>query len=343
MINIIIFLIYLNLTKAAFMQYNQSQADNYYHLGANKTMIRFAIVLSITFVLVVSLLHIGYKTDSAQNDNSVNVVTTIFPVADIIKNIGGDSVTVSHLLPPGASPHTYEPTVKEIKKIYDADIFVYIGGGLDDWAAAMTGAAYDNLIMVELTSAVQLLHTKGNNSGCGAYHGPDDPHIWLDPILIRDDVLPLITKALIQAAPEKDFYFIKQEEDYAALLTDLHEEIKERLNSLPQKKFISFHSAWQYFAKQYGLEEAAVIARFPGQEPSASWLAELVAIANDTGTDVIFCEPQLNPAIATQIANEIGGNIIIMDPLGGKDLEGRDSYINLLLYNTNTLGKALTK
>lgn len=287
-----------------------------------------------------------------ENDkDSISVVTTIFPVADITANIGGDKVTVNHLLPQGASPHTFEPTVEEIKKLAEADIFIYVGGWLDDWAARMTNAASDELITVELTSDLHLLETTHvhkideqnycSDYNCGEQHGPDDPHIWLDPLLVRDDVLPLISEALIKIAPGKKTLFREQQADYARQLTVLHEELKQQTSQLSRNEFIAFHPAWQYFAKQYDLVEAAVIARFPGQEPSAYWIAELINIVNEVGTRVIFSEPQLNQAIATQIANEIDGEVITIDPLGGKDLEGRNTYIDLMLYNMNSLEKAL--
>jgi len=309
------------------------------------------IILVALFSLNFWVCGCDENTRGINEQESVKVVTTIFPLADIVRNIGGEEVEVSYLLPSGASPHTFDPTVEQMKKMSGADVFVHVGGGLDDWATEIVKGAPSDLEIVELTEGVQLKEASSptefyeetansdHSSTCKKKGG--DPHIWLDPLLVRDEVLPRLEKVLAEAEPAKEDYFSDQRKLYTQQLTQTHAEIEKKVSDFSSNQFITYHSAWKYFADRYGLEEAAVIAPYPGQEPSAAWMAELVGVAEEIGACVIFCEPQLNPAVAKQLAEEIGGEVAYLDPLGGEDLENRNSYIELLLYNIMKLEKAL--
>jgi len=299
----------------------------------------------LVIIVVLFTLNFGLggcsESQSREEQSDIKVITTIFPLADIAQNIGGEKVEVSHLLPSGASPHTFEPTVEQMKKMSEADVFVYIGGGLDDWATSLKDAAPPDLEVVKSTSGIELKEAVNSHNGhcCAEENG--DPHIWLDPLLMRDKVLPRLEDAFAQIAPEKRDYFQERQEEYARELTKTHAQIEERISGFSRKEFITIHSAWRYFADRYGLKEAGVITPYPGQEPSASRMKELVEIAKEIEAQVIFSEPQLNPEVAEQLAKEIDAEVFILDPLGGEDLEKRNSYLKLLLYNATTLGKAL--
>lgn len=315
-------------------------------------------ILLIVLIIVGCGDEIAEEPDAAGADEGVLVVTTIFPLADVVAELGGELVEVPYLLPPGASPHTFEPTVEQARLVEQAGLFVYIGAGLDDWAVRLAGESGTGPVMLNLSEEVLLLEAPGHHSlevvdndhiNCDhdhnhdededcdddCDHGPDDPHFWLDPITVRDIICPAIYRELINLDPASEAHFKERYEIYRSKLTELHEEIAEATASFSGGEFISFHSAWQYFGSRYNLQELAVIAQFPGQEPSASWLAELIELIKEEEIDAIFAEPQFPAALAERIAEESGSRVLIVDPLGGEDVAGRGSYIDMMRFNLN--------
>ncbi|MGM0651374.1 MAG: metal ABC transporter substrate-binding protein [Bacillota bacterium] len=308
--------------------------------------------LLVVFILLMMLMVSGCADMQADNDMSIennandqviNVVTTIYPLADIVKELGGERVNVSYLLPAGASPHTYEPTVEQAREVERAHLFVHIGAGLDDWAADLARAAEPGPELLDLSEEVNLIEAPGyrsvNSDDHEDYHdgdhdhGPDDPHYWLDPIIIRNDVCPVISGHFVSIDQEGRDYYDKKLNSYQDELTALHDEIEAAVSGFSHQGFISFHSAWQYFAQRYGLEEVAVVAQFPGQEPSAGWLAELVGIIRAENIGAILTEPQFPSDLAERIAEESGVDVVIIDPLGGEDVKGRESYLKMMRFN----------
>lgn len=308
-------------------------------------------------ICLVILITAGCAADQAPREGtepSINVVTTIFPLAEIIEQLGGDQVNVSYLLPAGASPHTYEPTMEQARLIAEAQLFVSVGAGLDEWAFKLTEAAGADLVVLELEETLNLLesgpyyhleetheHGDEHHDEPGHHHGLNDPHYWLDPVLVRDEICPRLCEALSALLPEQTAYFEERLITYRQELTVLHEEIAAAAAGFASRDFIAFHSAWQYFGKRYNLREVAVIAQFPGQEPSAGWVAELIGLVKENKIGAILIEPQFSPALAERIAEESGIKVLSIDPLGGENVPGRESYLELMRYNLSVFNEAL--
>ena len=290
----------------------------------------------------------------------IKVVATIFPLADIVSQIGKEAVEVTTLLSPGASPHTYEPTVEQARAIADSGMLVFVGGGLDDWAMK-PALANEKLAVLKIMDCLDdeqcteygLLPSgesfgpeenyQGDRSpGLHTHsHGARDPHVWMDPLLVKDLIVPLLTEQLKTLFPEKAAYFQDNRESFEQKLEALHAEVSALAASFSEKRFISYHSAWNYFARRYGLEEVAAVEDSPGKEPSAKWLSELVALADLHDIRVIFAEVQLGTRVAEIIAKEIDGRVLLLDPLGGKGLDGREDYLQLMRYNARIFQEAL--
>lgn len=274
------------------------------------------------------------------NPAVLKVAATIFPLADIARQVGGERVEVTTLLPPGASPHTFEPTPEQMRAMAAADVFISVGPGLDEWAARLSGGNRGDRVDVAVleTIPVSLLISEGHADGVhdGDRHGVN-PHVWLDPVLVRDHIAPAITRALTNAAPENRDYFAARLKDYQAALDGLDESFRTAVKTLADRRFVSVHAAWTYLAKRYGLEQVAVVEAFPGKEPSARWIAGVVDTARRAKASAVLAEPQLSTQTAQVIAAEFGGRVVILDPLGGPGLPGRDSYLGLMRYNLETL------
>ncbi|MFO7952192.1 MAG: metal ABC transporter substrate-binding protein [Bacillota bacterium] len=316
---------------------------------------RMPVFLFSVFVVISLLWMAAGCSDSDISDEEeqdiIEVVTTIHPLGDIAAELGGDKVAVTYLLPAGASPHTYEPTVEQARKVDQADLFFYIGAGLDNWALEMTDAADEDLIIADISENVPLIEAadyehfedehENHNHDHDHDHGPGDPHYWLDPIIVRDSVLPVIHEKYVKLIPDQEAYFDQRYDEYQQELTLLHEEIQDAVSGFTQHSFLAFHSAWQYFARRYELKELAVIARFPGQEPSAGRIAELVELIKEEDIGAIFTEPQFAPGLADSVAEESGIEVYVVDPLGGEGLEGRESYLEMMRFNLAVFKEAL--
>lgn len=275
----------------------------------------------------------------------IEAVATIFPLADMASRLGGEKVTVTCLLPAGASPHTFEPTADQVKIISRADLLCHIGGGLDDWAIKAAAAGSGRLIILGLAeAALQRGWSPPQELSSGSQTGETlNPHLWLDPLTMRDYLCPALVEAMAEADPQNETFYRANLTAYQNELTALDEEIRSSLAVLPEKSFISIHAAWHYFAARYGLDQAAVITDFPGQEPSAAWISGLVDLCRAHGVRVVAAEPQLSAAMAEMIARDIDGSVILLDPLGGAGLPQRKSYLDLMRYNTAVLKDAFSE
>lgn len=262
----------------------------------------------------------------------VHVVATIFPLADIVQQIGKEDVEVTTLLPPGASPHVFEPTPLQIRALAHADLFVRVGAGLDNWTDKLGAAQRSDLRVITVSENMTLLSTSG---------AVGDPHVWLDPILVRDHIVPALAAALGQADAAHAAEFERAAAEFRSALTALDAEIQQTLAPVSKRNYIAFHSAWGYFSRRYGLHEIAAIEPFPGKEPSAQEITHVIQEARGAHAQALLVEPQFPARLAEQIAGDFGGRTVLVDPLGGATVPGRDHYVRLMRYNAQMFAQAL--
>ena len=260
------------------------------------------------------------------------VAASIAPLADFARQVGGDHVQVITLVPPGASPHTYELTPSQVQQVARARLLVLNGVGLEYWADKLIeGADNPNLIVVDTSQGIEVL------AGAAGEHG-GNPHLWLDP---ENAIVQVnhIRDALVQADPAHADDYRANAERYIGELRALDREIASEVATWSSRQFIAFHPAWVYFARRYGLVQAAVIEESPGREPSPANVARIVKTAKRIGAKAIFAEPQFSPKAAQVIAEESGAQVLFLDPLGS-NLDN-PSYLSLMRYNVAQMAKAL--
>jgi zinc transport system substrate-binding protein len=262
----------------------------------------------------------------------IKVIASIVPLADFARQVGGERVDVKLLLPPGASPHTYEPTPKAIKDVADARIFIKIGAGLEFWAEKIIKASGNKrLIVIDSSQGVSLIKETHSHSHSTSVA---DPHIWLDPIIAMD-IVTKIEKALIEADPHNSEFYKKNASLYRERLSQLDKEISKKVKEFKLKEYVTFHPAWNYFSRRYGLRVAGVIEESPGREPSPRHIVRIVKEVKRIGSGVVFAEPQFNPKIAEAVAKEAGARVLYLDPIGGQ--KGRETYIEMMRYNISVM------
>ena len=320
-------------------------------------------VSRITGVILWGLLGLGClfwsvaPAGAAPPAGKLLVAATIVPLGDFCQKIGGDLVQVQVLIPPGASPHAFEPPPSVMARASQARVFVYVGAGMEPWAdKLLRSRGGGGLVVVEAAQGVPLLkdthphhHEEAEKPGhSGRHHDEEEsaglqqggnPHIWLDPVLAQD-ICRKIASAFIQADPGHRAQYEANLKNYLAALEELNREIDSRARGWRLRDFVSFHPSFSYFARRYNLHEVGTIEAAPGREPTPRHLKNLVAAIRRYGIKVVFAEPQLNPRVAEVIAQEAGVKVLKLDPMGGAPPYGSD-YLQLMRYNLAALDEAL--
>jgi len=281
-------------------------------------------VLGLT-ILSLALMVFGLTSQGALAGMShqLSVAVSILPLADFTRNVGGDRIRATVLVPPGSSPHTYEPTPARARTIATAEVLVLNGLGLEFWADKLIDAANNpDLIVVRTAECLEIMEVENG----GAHHAEDrdkrshhhvkgNPHVWLDPIHAIYQVKK-IRDALIQADPDGADTYRRNTDRYIMQLKALDSEIRGTVATFASKKFISFHAGYTYFAHRYGLQQVTVVERTPGREPSPKEIAAIVRTAREFKIKAIFAEPQFSPKAAQVIAEECGAEVFFLNPLG---------------------------
>jgi len=304
---------------------------------------------TLTLFLVVFLLFgcAGQEAGPVESEGKLKVVVTTYFLEDFAKAVGGDKVHVESLLPDGANPHTFEPSPKDIARAQSAGVFVYNGLALEPYAEQLAGSLPGSVIIIEASrgiSPVESSHHHDHEAEHHHEHGIYDPHVWLDPVLAKQQV-DNILKGLENIDPENSNYYRANAEAYEQKLDELDKEIREKTSKFRNKKYIGFHPSFTYFNKRYGLQYAAVIEDFAGDEPSAKEMAHIVDVTRENGITTIFSEPFLDPRAAETIAKEIGGSVVPLDPMATPTQEARaegKDYLAIMRDNLAKLSEALS-
>jgi zinc transport system substrate-binding protein len=296
-------------------------------------------------IALVCLLALGLLlgcTSLPPSGGKIMVTASIFPLADIAENVGGDLVTVEVLIPPGASPHVFEPTPEAFRKFSKTRLFVMVGAGLEFWAEKLiTATADEALVVIRAAQGVPIIQMDGHPHEQNHRHPPEgNPHVWLDPVVAKF-LAQRIAGALIQLDPEHADEYRARLSTYGQRLDTLDRAIRETVESFQITEYVAFHPAWSYFARRYGLVEVGVIQESPGREPTPKHLQEIIQAIEKYEIKAVFAEPQLNPVAAAVIASEADVEVLILDPLGGPDLPGRDCYIGLMEHNLKAMKEAM--
>jgi zinc transport system substrate-binding protein len=280
---------------------------------------------------------------AAQVGARPNVVVSIHPLYDLVGQIAGDDATLTRILPPGASPHTFDPTPRDVARIAAADLIV-MNGGLDLWLATLVQASGSRATVLEIISlpavrATLLADFPDLLPADLAQALGFNAHVWLDPLTMIA-AIPALAAALTAVAPDAAARFDARAAALTADLTALHAELSDILAGVARAPFVPFHDAWPYFAARYDLDLIIEIEPFPGREPSPHYLRNALAAIRAAGVRVIFTEPQLMRRPAEVVAAEAGVALAEIDPLGGS--RGRERYQELLRANALALRDALT-
>ncbi|HQL00298.1 MAG TPA: zinc ABC transporter substrate-binding protein [Smithellaceae bacterium] len=277
--------------------------------------------------MVVILLALAVPGFAAQQ---IGVVATIAPLAEFVKEVGGERVFLTIMVPPGASPHTYEPTPGQLKALGRAKLYVKVGSGIEFervWLDKVL-AVNRTLSVCDASRGVELIEQAKHRHGDHPHQRKDsvdsgqDPHIWTSPanaITMTQN----ICDGLIAIDPENEAHYRAGAEAYIQKLRDLKSRITKDLETAQSRKFMVFHAAWGYFAREFSLEQIAL--EVGGKEPSARDMTRLIRTAREHQISIVFAEPQFNAKSAQIIAKAIGGRVVLLDPLAENYLDNMET------------------
>jgi zinc transport system substrate-binding protein len=255
-------------------------------------------------------------TDLTKSASKLNIVASFYPIFEFVKQVGGDRVAVTSLIPVGIEPHDFEPTIQQIQNAESADIVFFNGLGFESsWINKINN---DNLVDTSLGANI----TETGNT--------INPHIWLDPILVKNQVKN-IEDALIKLDPANKEYYENNAINFTKELDSLDAFIKSTLQTCDKKDFIAFHDAFSYFANRYGLKQHSIQGVSPEGEVLPQRIQEIVELAKNLGINVVYSEELVDPRFAEVIAQEIpNGRVLILSPIEGIDSEEQAAGIGYL-------------
>ena len=246
----------------------------------------------------------------------VSAFCSIAPQEFFIERVGGDLVSVKVLVGPGQSPHTFEPTPRQMAELAESDVYFAIGLPFENRLLGRVEELGSGIQVVDTSEGiprrrVEDAHRRDGEHG-GEHRGLPDPHTWLNPRFAKMQARN-ICNALKELVPEHGEEF---ETNLSRLLHDLDAldaELMDALGPLAGESIYVFHPAFGYFTDAYGLRQVPI--ELGGMEPSARELAGLIYHATSAGVRVIFVQPQFSTRSARAIAEDIGGAVVPIDPL----------------------------
>ena len=279
------------------------------------------IIVSAMCVLVTGIVIALVAGDGGSTGGGrETVAASFYPLAFAARQIGGASVEVENLTPPGAEPHDLEPTPQDVEDIQSADLVLLLGQDFQPSLERAAGNASGEVI--------ELLDTPGLDLKAG------DPHVWLDPRRF----------AMIGAAIGRAMGNEAATRSFTRRLEALDREYRAGLSACRRHDVVTSHEAFGYLADRYGLREVAISGISPEAEPTPGDLQGVIEVIRETGATTVFTEPLVSPRLAQTVAGETGGTTAVLDPLEGltpEEESAGDDYFTVMRRNLAALEAGL--
>ena len=287
----------------------------------------------------------GQETEVAKSGGPIIVAVSVLPQAEFVEQVGGDKVKTVVIIPPGADPHTYEPSPRELGEVSEARMYVTLGVDMpfeEVWIDRFESINSGTLIVnssngIELRELAAHDHHEGEEAEehagkLEADHEETglDPHIWTSPANAKI-MVENVYEGLAKIDPGNKTYYAQNRDAYLKELDALDVRIREKLEGKKERNFMVYHPSWGYFAADYNLTMIPV--EIEGKEPSAEDLAKLVDLAKEKHVKVIFIQPQSSTRSAQAVAEEIGGEVVAVDPLAKNYITNMDNVSDIFARN----------
>lgn len=276
------------------------------------------------------------------------VTATIYPLYEFACQVGGERVQVKKLIPAGGEPHSWEPSPRDIISIFDGQVFIFNGAGMEPWAEKQKEQlAQKKVKVVEASAGMDLIrHEEGahkHHEDSKHEHLATDPHVWLDPVNAQQ-IVNKIKDALCEADPVGKNHYSERAAAYCRKLDQLDKEYREKLGTFANREFVVSHEAFGYLARRYGLQQIGIMGLSPESEPDPVHLKEVVKFCREHKVKYIFFETLVSPKLSETVARETGARTLVLNPIGNLTPEQQtrgDDYISLMRENLANLKIAL--
>ena len=284
-------------------------------------MIGMGIVIATIIAVIIT---IGGGNESKQSivtlpegkSTKLRVIASFFPLYEFSKNVAGDKAEVYSFIPIGVEPHDWEPSANNVLKLKESNVFIYNGAGLESFVDKLINSEeYNNVNFVETTNGIELIQSNDVHQKEQS-HILYNPHVWLDPILAKHQVM-MIKDTMIQADPKNKKYYEDNANAYNDKLDQLNAKIQTELSHCKKDTFMPFHNAYSYFANRYGLKTMPLSGISPESEVTATDLKEFIDFIKKNEIKTIYAEELVDPKLATTLAEEAGTQVLIFSPLEG--------------------------
>lgn len=294
------------------------------------------------------LFSVGCTKNNNEDVNSqgkINIYTSIYPLYDFTKKVGGDKVNVTNLVPAGTEPHDWEISTSDIVNLEKADMLVYNGAGIESWTDKVINSLENKNIDYVKTSEGLDIHSADVNekSHDGHNHGSSDPHTWLS-IKNAKKEMENIKDALVKKDPKNADYYEKNYETYSKKFDELDKKYKDTLDPIDNKSIIVAHEAFGYLCDEYDIKQVGIEGLTPDSEPDPARMTEIIKFAKDNNTKTIFFEELVSPKVAKTIAKEINANTAVLNPLEGlsdEDIKNGEDYFSVMEKNLQAIYESL--
>jgi zinc/manganese transport system substrate-binding protein/manganese/iron transport system substrate-binding protein len=316
------------------------------------------VVVGLALLIALVACQGGSTSPTSGAGGPFPVVATTTVLADLVARVGGDRVSVESIVPKGAEVHTFDPSPSDARRVAGARLLVMNGLGLDEWVADLVteagSADLPTVRLAEQLAGIEYItgeeHEEADeHEGMASGETPEgnwgeglNPHLWLNVAYARKYVEKL-TAALVAADPANAAAYRANAATYDQRLAELDDFARVQVGVIPEanRKVVSFHEAFPYFAAAYGLEIVGVVVDAPGQDPSAGEIAALIETIRANDVKAIFSEVQFNPDLADRIAAETGATVVAdlyNDSLGDPPV---DTYEGMIRWDVERVVEAL--
>jgi zinc transport system substrate-binding protein len=306
------------------------------------TSLRLAICLLLLLFLNLACQE---SRETGKSDNKLRVIATIFPIYDMARNIGGDKVKVSMLLPPATDAHNYELKPDDIIRISKADLFLYVNMEMEHWAYKVIKSTSSNsrLLPVETGSGITMLPLTGEDEE-DHHSSKFDPHIWLD-FVNAQKMADNIATALVRVDSRHSDYYLKNAADYKSQLAALDTKFTRELTGCKSRAILhAGHWAFAYLANRYGLKYYSIYNVSADSEPEPQKIIAMIQQIKAAKAPYIFSEDLVNPRLAQMIAEETGASLLKLNnghTISKVELSQGVSFLLLMEENLANLKKGL--
>lgn len=278
------------------------------------------------------------NSEGAQG-NKLKIVASIFPLMEFAQAVAGERGDVSLLLPPGAGVHTWQPRASDITRLASADLFIYIGAGLEPWISDLLRSVPS--AQLKTLATTDFLPLEKENDGA---KGAVDPHIWLDFELDRM-IVSRIAEVLSEMDPAHTSFYRSGAARYNEKLNKLDDQFLRNLGQCSHKIILlGGHAAFGYLVRRFHLQQVSLYGLSPDAEPSPSRLIETVKWAKQHNIKAVFMEANTSAKMAKVLAGEIHADLLVLNPganLNKKEWASSLTFIDIMEENLKNLKRGL--